>query len=341
MSDRTMVTFSEVLSEENWIQVLPLGEWMYPTWDGMKDILVDERMLTDFVANFDGGVAGKPLPVDAEHRYDAEGAHGWIEELQARDAGLFARVEWTDRGKTAIENKRFRFVSSEFAEKYRNNKGKLHRNVFLGAGLTVRPFIKTDELEELPQPVQASEGLFITCREPAGDPSEGATQEAIDMDELQKLRGELTGQIDGLREAAEAKDGQITELNDQLTALTAERDQAATELGEVRLREQRAEIETQLGEKPFPEAHLKRFADLLMRVEDVELRGELADAIAQVEIVDTEERGFTPDPKRGGDKFSDADRKRARELGITEEDLEKYGGEVPDFVSDGDDDDEE
>jgi len=339
-----LVTFSEILADQNWVHVLPLGDWTHP-WYG--DIIVDESDAERYLAHFKEGVVGQTLPVDIEHRsMDPEGAVGWIEDMKLETNGLHIKIDWTDRGTDLLEKKRFRYISAEFAEKYRNNKGKRFKNVFLGAGITTRPFIKTDELEELPQPVEASEGLFITCREPRGeDPSrdrEGAGQEGTNMaDDIQELREEFNRQLAELRETTEAKDAQIAELTEQVTGLTAERDEVAGELGEVQLREQKAAIEAKLSEKPFPEAHRTRFADLLMRVEDAELREELAEAIAQVEIVDTGERGFNEDGSKDRSDLSARDKKVAAQHGVSEEDLAKYGGDEPDYVADGEDDDED
>lgn len=56
------------------------------------------------------------MPVDMDHAMDrhkeAEApAAGWIEELAARDDGIWARIAWTPTGKAKITGREYRFIS--------------------------------------------------------------------------------------------------------------------------------------------------------------------------------------------------------------------------------------
>ncbi|WP_459987377.1 phage protease [Komagataeibacter kakiaceti] len=47
-------------------------------------------------------------------RSTAQSRHGWITELQARDDGIWGRVEWNASGHSAMDNKSYRGVSPVF-----------------------------------------------------------------------------------------------------------------------------------------------------------------------------------------------------------------------------------
>lgn len=55
-------------------------------------------------------------PVDADHKiYGWPGggeALGWAEEFEVRPSGLFARVEWLDKGRELVGSKKYRYTSS-------------------------------------------------------------------------------------------------------------------------------------------------------------------------------------------------------------------------------------
>lgn len=56
------------------------------------------------------------MPVDMDHALDRHNqseapAAGWIEELAARDDGIWARIAWTPTGKAKIGGREYRFIS--------------------------------------------------------------------------------------------------------------------------------------------------------------------------------------------------------------------------------------
>lgn len=64
---------------------------------------------------------GRKLPVDENHAIDLAGkaglpspARGWIVELQARDDGLWGRVEWTEEGAALVAGKSYGYLSPVF-----------------------------------------------------------------------------------------------------------------------------------------------------------------------------------------------------------------------------------
>lgn len=65
---------------------------------GDTDLVVDYEHQTDFA-----NTNGKPAP-----------AAGWIKELQNRDDGIWALVQWTEKAAEMIANKEYRYLSPTF-----------------------------------------------------------------------------------------------------------------------------------------------------------------------------------------------------------------------------------
>lgn len=93
-----------------WIRLLPLGEVNLA--DGRESFTVDAASLEQIVAAF--RTRGIDMVVDYEHESLAGGrapAAGWIKELQARDDGLWGRVDWTPAASEYLKNKEYRYFS--------------------------------------------------------------------------------------------------------------------------------------------------------------------------------------------------------------------------------------
>lgn len=105
---------ASTLPDDGWYHVCPIGEFSVRDAEGRKimqvlDLRAMKAMADRLIA--DGG----PLLVDFDHfSYDTKQsseAAGWITQLEAREDGLWAKIDWTDIGSAAVMNKRFRFVS--------------------------------------------------------------------------------------------------------------------------------------------------------------------------------------------------------------------------------------
>lgn len=99
-----------------WIHVLPAGPRITGD-DGREFELADAEAVIR--ASLEGA-DGKPRKrvVDWEHATILKGrkgeeapAAGWITEMQSRPDGIWARVEWTDRGNWSVESKEYIYVS--------------------------------------------------------------------------------------------------------------------------------------------------------------------------------------------------------------------------------------
>lgn len=96
-----------------WVHILPVGQFSAVDGRGPYDVIDAEAIIA---ASFAGG---GPLVVDVNHATNTTGgagfeapAFGWITELQARDTGIWAKVDWTEKGRQALTDRQYRGMSA-------------------------------------------------------------------------------------------------------------------------------------------------------------------------------------------------------------------------------------
>lgn len=121
----------------DWIQLIPSGETVRGV-DGRAWSMSDIPALIK-AFNRPGG---NQLPIDIEHSTQIKGARGeeapavgWITELEARNAGLWGKVDWNDKGRELIGARAYRYISPVF--KFAKRTGEITRMV--SAALTNNP----------------------------------------------------------------------------------------------------------------------------------------------------------------------------------------------------------
>lgn len=140
-----------------WQQLFPLGTFHNGGWP--KDgVTVDAAFCKTMVANWEK--RGKPeLSVDYFHKGNEETAPneeriaaGGIQQIEARDDGLWGLIDWTDRARAGILARELKFLSPEFhTNGIDGHTGKPQGPTLIGAGLVNNPAFK-----EMPR-VAASE----------------------------------------------------------------------------------------------------------------------------------------------------------------------------------------
>ncbi len=105
------------LPDDGWIQVLKLGEFEHPE---VGTQVIDPVTVRAIQASFlkskeDAGEDWPGMLVDRDHfshdpKLTSE-AMGWIDDVQVRDDGLWAKVRWSVPGQQAVEGGAFRLVS--------------------------------------------------------------------------------------------------------------------------------------------------------------------------------------------------------------------------------------
>ncbi|XDF79523.1 phage protease [Aliivibrio fischeri] len=118
-----------------WVQILPSG----PDIQGLDGRSWKSKSPEALVHAFNK--LKMPMVVDYEHGQELKApngeeapAAGWIEELEVRNGELWARVDWTERAKTAINAREYRFLSPAFS--YNDQREIMS---FSSVGLTNKP----------------------------------------------------------------------------------------------------------------------------------------------------------------------------------------------------------
>jgi phage I-like protein len=92
-----------------WINLLPLGR--LSTFDG-REYVVDQAAVDSILTTW--AAHGVDMVIDYEHQThtgDKAPAAGWIKELQAREDGIYGRVEWTEAASNHVAKKEYRYLS--------------------------------------------------------------------------------------------------------------------------------------------------------------------------------------------------------------------------------------
>jgi len=100
----------EMAELPEWLRLLPLGE--VNLVDGRPSFEVDPESLAAMVKAF--GVRGTDLVIDYEHQSLTGGqapAAGWIKDLEVREDGLWAQVEWTSQAQEYLNQREYRYFS--------------------------------------------------------------------------------------------------------------------------------------------------------------------------------------------------------------------------------------
>lgn len=116
-----------------WVQLMPAGPAVTGR-DGRAWTIPDPTALASR--------SHVPFAFDWEHAQDLRApsgepapAAGWVEELEVRGGAIWARVDWTERAKTAIAAREYRFVSPAFT--FSPASGEVAQ--IMGAALVNRP----------------------------------------------------------------------------------------------------------------------------------------------------------------------------------------------------------
>jgi phage I-like protein len=249
-----------------WIRVLPLGA--VELADEREPFTVDEESLAGMVTGFRG--RGVDLVIDYEHQSlkgERAPAAGWIKELEARDDGLYARVEWTAQAEEYLKAREYRYFSPVLRLDAKSRKPL----ALLHVGLTNVPAIKglkplvarcggqgpdEDRCGEALRRYEALQRSLEAAREKEEQAAmqetwakrlgleDGAGTEEV-WARLEDLWTELTG-ILGL--AAEAPATALVEAVRALKGGVAEQEEVQEELARLKMRVAEAEVSRKVDE---------------------------------------------------------------------------------------------
>lgn len=220
-------------SNTQWVQILRTGRWDHPKHG---ELLITRERLQNMVKNFKDNVRGMDLALDAGHR-NQDQAYGWFEDLKMDGDRLMAKISFTPPGVRAVNERRYRYLSAEFAPTWRDPEtGKVYHDVLMGAALTNRPFVKGMEpvpimlSEDLPE-CEGEQGIMLVPEKYAGNvllgkeghemPDTGISQNVADFLETLET-GEMTSE-----DIDELLDNMTDEELDELDAIIPDSDDYA------------------------------------------------------------------------------------------------------------------
>lgn len=205
-----------------WIHVMPVGRWeefrgLGPGWGDPLEITAEHiaQMVTNFTRY------GHDLLIDYEHAHlwGETKAAGWIDAVEARADGLWAKPRWTAAARQQIADEEYRYLSPAFDLAYKDAAtGERIGARLRPVGLTNDPFFEVG----LEQKLAARETIMDELKQVAaalGLP-ETATLDEI-LAAIAELKAKLAEQAE--EPAAAAKTKSLTELlaavQTKLTAL--------------------------------------------------------------------------------------------------------------------------
>lgn len=133
-----------------WHELIPIGQFAHPEYGEFN---VTDETLGAMIEAFNKGMpvsAGIPIDERGDHSMRADGAYGWIRQLEVRDNCLWGEIEWTPDGIEAVSSGRFKYISPRFFVG--------EDNFIKSAALCTRPFF--DQQPELQ--VAASDYVEVT-----------------------------------------------------------------------------------------------------------------------------------------------------------------------------------
>ncbi len=197
---------------DHWVQLVPRGEWPHVDEKGVRRMqIVDDAALDSMVRAF-----REKVLIDQEHwSYDRGGsseAFGWVAQVEKRTDGLWGRVEWTDLGTAAIENRRYRYLSPAWTKVARLDDQRVRPLALDTVGLTNTPNLR---------------GMIpLTNRETRPDAGSGQHQQNPQYRTMKNISIKLGLSADASEESVLAEVTKLlnraTGAETQLTALTSE-----------------------------------------------------------------------------------------------------------------------
>jgi phage I-like protein len=177
--------------------ILPIGKFHTRKYGELE---ITPEFAADIARNWQAKVLGeREVFIDSQHQQDQ--SYGWVKDLQVRDDGIYAKVEWTELGQDAVSKGIYRYFSAAIGAHVDIKSGERLYPVLHTVSLTNTPVMYTM------RPVHLSD-----------NPAHGDGIETIEEESMKTL--------------AEIKDALFALSEDERDGLsTDERVQIATALG--------------------------------------------------------------------------------------------------------------
>ena len=223
MTNTTIACFDLPSPAPEWIRVAPYGSWHHPK---AGNFTVGRDQAEQMVANH--AQLGIDIVVDFEHQTLTGAkapAAGWIKQLEARDDGLWARVEWTDEARHMVEAKQYRYYSPVFDFRSRDARSGKRVGVALHSlALTNTPLLARD-IPPLAAKLSTESDLIFLSAAPA------ARSDIMPLKAIAVSLGLAEdADADAIRAKVQEVLAQPSELNAAIVALKAEHEKAKADV---------------------------------------------------------------------------------------------------------------
>jgi phage I-like protein len=173
-----LIALQAVDTKDDYQMILPKGQFHTRAYGKMD---MNDEFLGALVTNWQNKVLGERAPyIDTEHRGGP--ANGWIQDLQQREDGLYAKIDWTELGRENVSKGYYKYFSSSIGSAIDPKSGEEIFPVLIGATLTNSPVMN------MMPPAHLSEKFIVAGESDAshseGDKSRGKKEFRMDFKEV-------------------------------------------------------------------------------------------------------------------------------------------------------------
>ena len=203
---RDILTEAVQLGEEFWYNALPIGKFHDPRYGA---VVITPMLVEKLAASF-GKATSYPLPVKLGHG-DGAPSPGTIKAVKAESDGLHVQFDLDDAATKDVREKRFRFMSAEYAPDYMDKgTGEKIGPALLGVALVnqpahpgVRPIAFSDgewKQEEFKEGDNVNEEKMKELETKLADAMKVQERLAQENEEIKKLAEENAAEAARMRE---------------------------------------------------------------------------------------------------------------------------------------------
>lgn len=134
---------AKALSEGGYQRILPIGTFVTKKYG---KVTFSSQFMDQLFKHYKERVMGERDPfIDINHDFGM--AYGWIRDLSVKEDGLYAKIEWNEKGRDTISKKEFIYISPSLDDYIETKTGKRYFPVLKGASLTNVPVM--DDLKPM------------------------------------------------------------------------------------------------------------------------------------------------------------------------------------------------
>lgn len=269
------------------IEIARVAEGEHPAYGKLK---ITQEHLESFEQNFKSKASGVDLAVNEDHKKNE--AFGWFKDvfLSFDRQVLYGQIKWNSKGTAALSEKQYRYFSPEFRFNYVHpHSGIEYGPTLLGGALTNYPFLKMEAITELNHKKQGEKIV------------KEKTEATIDLSVHESKILELSGKLNEATDKANTAQAKVVELSEKVDSLEAEIAQKKKESANKAL---------------FDQGKINK-AQLVALNEG---KGML-EVLALSEKMNTKPTGADSNPTTETIELSEADKKVAKQLGLTDEEF--------------------